>query len=58
MEEAERYTDILGMGGEGRAWRHDKHLAITCVSRLLQLIGTGSRLSGNKTSILRSLNKA
>jgi hypothetical protein len=23
MEEAERCTDILGMGGEGRAWRHD-----------------------------------
>jgi hypothetical protein len=26
MEEAERCADILGKGGEGRAWRHDTHL--------------------------------
>jgi hypothetical protein len=32
-------------------------LAITCVSRLLPLIGTG-RLSGNETSTLRSPNKS
>jgi hypothetical protein len=33
-----------------------KGLAITCVSRLLPLIGTG-RLSGNKTSILWSIKQ-
>jgi hypothetical protein len=26
MEEAERCADILGKGGEGRAWRHDTGL--------------------------------
>jgi hypothetical protein len=26
MEEAEKVADILGKGGEGRAWRHDTGL--------------------------------
>jgi hypothetical protein len=34
-----------------------KGLVITCVSRLLPLIGIG-RLSGDETSILQSPNKA
>jgi hypothetical protein len=36
-----RCPDILGKGGEGRAWRHEG-LAITCASRLLPLTGTGT----------------
>jgi hypothetical protein len=44
MEEQKRCADILGKGGEGRAWRHDtsEGLVITCASRSLPLTGTGT----------------
>jgi hypothetical protein len=39
-----RCPDILGKGGEGRAWRHDtsEGLEINCASRSLPLTGTGT----------------